>query len=402
MFVNPLGNQIHNTPFSNPHLPSSIPTAMGPQPVKSSNDIPRFLNFLADYTGCGHWRMIWPEHVLNAYRQCVIQSSTVMVTDPKHYHDVGCIRVQRQASPNQKEFLKFLKDNTSARLVYEIDDICFSEDIPEWNPFRGAFTSHETRVNIQEMMELCDEMTVTCESMRQYFLGKTSQKNITVVPNYIPRLWAGEIYSKKLTSQLYDKHIKKPRILYAGSSSHFDINNKNNNRDDISHVIDFIINSINKYQWVFLGGIPPVLEKYKDSGKIELHPWTHLYEYPRKVRELQINAMIAPLEPNTFNRCKSDIKFLEAAACGIPIICQDICTYNNICKNLFNTGEELSSQLSQLFSSKKGYMKIVESNYNAVCKRWLENESNRNKFLEIYKYSYGSPERVELNKKNHS
>lgn len=398
MFVNPFSPQPATMPFHNPHASKIIN-----KPIqKKDNDIPRYLNYIADYTGCGHWRMLWPEQVLNSYRQCVIQSSTVMITDEKHYFDVNCIRVQRQASPTQKQFLKFLRDTTNARLVYEIDDICFSEDIPEWNPFKEAFTTEQTRADIQEMMEMCDEMTVTNESMRQYFLAKTNQKNITVVPNYIPRLWAGGIYDKKQTSHLFDKNQKKPRIMYAGSSSHFDLKLKNNQVDDMSHVVKQIISSIDKYSWVFLGGVPHALKRYVEQGKIETHPWTHLYDYPYRIKQLKVNAMIAPLANNVFNRCKSDIKFLEASACGIPIICQNICTYNNICKQVFTTGDEMLQELDKLFSSKKKYMKIVESNYNTVSARWLELESNRNKFLEVYNYPYGSLERVELNKKNHS
>lgn len=398
MFVNPFGNPSPVTPFHNPHAAKIVN-----QPIKKAgNDLPRFLNYVADYTGCGHWRMLWPEQMLNAYRQCVIHSSTVMITDQKHYHDVSCIRVQRQASPTQKQFLNYLKENTQARLVYEIDDICFSEDIPDWNPFKEAFTTEETRRGIQEMMEMCDEMTVTCESMRQYFLSKTNQQNITVVPNYIPRSWCGSIYDKKQTSYKYDKNIKRPRVLYAGSSSHFDLKLKNNQSDDMSHVVDKIIENIHKYQWVFLGGVPHALKRYVEQGKVESHSWTHLYEYPYRINELNINAMIAPLQNNIFNRCKSDIKFLEAAACGIPIICQDICTYNNICKQLFTTGEDMITKLDELFDNKKKYMKIVESNYNIVCKRWLELNCNRNKFFEIYNFPYGSLDRKELNKRNHS
>lgn len=397
MFVNPLGNPQNNSPFINPQINNIVNT-----PVKrAATDCPRYLNYIADYTGCGHWRMLWPEQILNSYRQCVIQSSTVMITDDKHYHDVDCIRVQRQASPMQKTFLKLLKERTNARIVYEIDDICFGEDIPQWNPFKEAFTSEETRTSIQEMMEMCDEMTVVSESMRQYFLAKTKQTNITVVPNYIPKFWIGNLYNKKETSNNYTKYIKRPRILYAGSSSHFDIKLKNDQVDDMTHVVDYIIKTIDKYQWVFLGGIPPCLKKYTDNGKIELHPWTHLLDYPYKLKELKINAMVAPLQNNTFNRCKSDIKYLEGSSVGIPVICQNICTYNNIAKNLFTTGQEMVDEIDKLFSDKKTYMKTVESNYNTVRSRWLETESNRNKFLEIYKFSYGSPDRVELNKRNH-
>jgi len=239
------------------------------------------------------------------------------------------------------------------------------------------------------MMEFCDEMTVTCPAMRQYFLEKTNQKNITVIPNQPPKTWIGRMFDRKCTSNNYDKYRKKPRIMYAGSSSHFDCQNNNKQNDDMTHVIDNIIDTIDKYQWVFLGGIPTQLKKYVQSGKIEFHKWVHLHDYPEKVKELKINAMVAPLADNIFNRCKSNIKYLEGCALGIPVICQDLVTYDT-CKEKFITGVQMITILDNLFNDKKLYMKIVDRNFNIVNKQWLELPDNREMFLEIYKFPYGS------------
>jgi O-antigen biosynthesis protein len=397
MFVHPFSPPGAATPFGLQPIQASAPSN-SKSPTETS--LPRYLNFIADYTGCGHWRMLWPEHVLNSYRHCVVQSSTVMITDPKHFKGVNCVRVQRQASDTQKQYLKFLKENLKLRVIYEIDDICFGEDIPDYNPFKQHFTAEQTRRDIQEMMEMCDEMTVTCPTMRNYFLENTKQENITIIPNYLPRSWIGRMYDKKSSSAAYDKNRKKPRILYAGSSSHFDIHKKNNNIDDFTHVKDAIIKSIDKYQWIFLGGVPPSLTQYVDSGKIELHKWTHLFDYPYFVKHLNINAMVAPLADNIFNKCKSDIKYMEASAMGIPIVCQDIETYNSTCKLLFDTGDEMIEHLDSLFNNKKQFSSTIERQFNSISKMWLEQEHNRLKYHELYTYKYGTSDRVNINKVN--
>lgn len=401
MFVNPLSLGGNNQTFGNLPLPSKKPL---PQPIvnKTRNPddhLPRFVNFIADYTGCGHWRMLWPEQILNTYRMCVMQSSTVMITDPKYFHGVTTVRVQRQATESQQHYLKFLKEQMGCRLIYEIDDICFGEDIPQWNAFRDAFTDDSTRNRIQTMMEYCDEMTVTCDSMREYFLKKTNQKNITVIPNYVPKFWIDRFYDTKKISRRYDKNIKKPRILYAGSSSHFDCQSKNKGQDDMSHVIDSIIKTVDNYRWVFLGGAPTQLKKYIDNGKIELHKWCHLNDYPYYVQTMNIDLMIAPLHNNIFNQCKSDIKFLEACAMGIPMVCQDIITYDK-CKHKFDTGSQMLNQINTIISNKKTYMSVCERNYSILNNLWLENENNRSKYLEIYKHPYGHHERENINKIN--
>lgn len=396
MFVNPLNNNLAPT-FGSLPLPVNNP------PVKKSDDskINRYLNFIADYTGCGHWRMLWPEQILNSYRHCVLQSSTVMITDPKHFHNVNCVRVQRQATETQFHYLRFLKEKMNVRLIYEIDDICFGEDIPQYNAFRDAFVSDKTRNGIQAMMEYCDEMTVTNSEMKKYYSTRTGQKNITIIPNYPPKFWLGRLYDYKHSVKLYEKYRKKPRVLYAGSSSHFDLHNKNNQQDDITHIIDNIIETLDDIQWVFMGGHPAALKKYIDNGKIEYHKWSHLIDYPEKLKSLNINAMVAPLADNIFNKCKSNIKFIEGAALGIPVICQDLPTYN-ISNIKFKTGKEMVHQLTRLFNDKKYYTSNVIKNYDKVTNLWLENENNRKKYHELYEYSYGTPNRLLLNKINDS
>lgn len=400
MFVNPFnssGNPFAGKNIIKPPEPSESPSSTKKLP---ENRLPRYLNFNADYTGCGHWRMLWPEQVLNSYRQCVVHSSTMMVTDPKHWHQVKTVRVQRQATPTQQHFLNYIKDKfSSTKLIYEIDDVCFGPDIPQYNPFRDAFSNQATIDRMKSMMSICDEMTVTTPALRDYFLKNTSQKNITVIPNYIPRFWAGNLFNLKDRNKVFDKNKKRPRILYAGSSSHFDIRGKNNHIDDLSHVTDYIISTLNKYQWVFIGGLPYQLREYEASGAVEFHKWTHLLDYPYMLNNLNISAAIVPLHDNIFNRCKSDIKFLEYAAAGIPCICQDLNVYNE-CKDLFTDSESLARSIHKLTTDKKYYSKICSTNYNRVSKMWLELDCNRSKFLELYKFNYGSHERININKLN--
>ena len=70
---------------------------------------PRVLQYYADYSGCGFWRMIWPEHLLNAFNHFTVHGSTVMNLDPRYYVNVKAVRIQRQATSHQLRFVQFLK-----------------------------------------------------------------------------------------------------------------------------------------------------------------------------------------------------------------------------------------------------------------------------------------------------
>ena len=395
-FPQPFASNIGGSLFT----PSMTPGASLPVPPEVN--MTRVINYYADYSGCGFWRMIWPEHVMNAHQKLVVHGSTVMCFDPNYFRGVKAVRIQRQATVHQLKFVEFLKQLSKEfgfRLIYEIDDLVFSEDIPDYNKFKPAFVDPDIRKTAQSIMELCDEITVTCDYMKDYYMSKTGNKNITVIPNYPPKFWMGNYYSEKRISENYDRSKAKPRVLYAGSGAHFDVDNRVGQNDDFAHVIRVIESTVDKYQWVFLGAFPLPLQHLVRSGKIEFHPWERLYTYPEKIASLNVNAMVAPLQDNTFNKAKSDLKLIEASCYGIPIACQDLVTYADA-PFKFKTGDEMIDQLDDILGKKGRYMNLSAKFRKIAEDRWLELDKNIDKYVELYTLPYGDPNRKLLNSIN--
>ena len=373
-----------------------------PPPQPKELNLPRFLNYYADYSGCGHWRMIWPEQVLNAHTKAVVHGTTVMNLDPRYYVMAKSVRIQRQATKQQLEFVKHLKEiskQNGMRLIYEIDDICFKEDIPDYNKYKPAFENPEIRESSQAIMSLCDEITVTCKFMKDYYTEKTGNKNITVIPNFMPKFWMGNYFDLKKNMDNLDKYKKKPRILYAGSGAHFDVDNRVKQKDDFHHVVEIIRKTVNKYQWVFLGAFPLPLMDLIKGGKIEFHHWKRLYDYPESISNLNVNMMVAPLQDNVFNKSKSDLKYIEACAYGLPIACQDIVTYENA-PIKFKTGEEMIDQIDLTLGDVNKYKSICKKGRQYADTRWLESDNNIDCYLEMYGTPFGDPSRKNLSRYN--
>jgi hypothetical protein len=98
---------------------ASVPVPVGMPPEVS---LDRAVNFIADLSGCGFWRMIWPENLLNAYQKMSITSTNMMIRDEIVYSHIKSVRIQRQAADHQvifAEALRELADKHGFNLIYE-------------------------------------------------------------------------------------------------------------------------------------------------------------------------------------------------------------------------------------------------------------------------------------------
>lgn len=389
--------------MSNPfYKPPIAPVQKSSKSSSKKQNNHNYMNYIADRGGCGHWRILFPEQLINLSGMGTSVSIHKMIYDHRWYDDVTAIKLQRQVSENQLKFVQFLKSiqkEKGFKMIYEVDDILFREDIPDYNGFKGSFDNDQIRQNAIDAIKLCDEMTVTCPFMRDYFKSKTGKNEISVIENFLPKSWFGNHYNQNKIKRNYEKHIKRPRIVYAGAASHFDIRKQNNGIDDFTHVTQFVIDNVDKYRFVFIGGYPQQLKVYVQSGKIEYHPWKSLHEFPSFLESLEAQAFFAPLQDNTFNKAKSNIKFLEAAALGIPCLCQDLCTYDIAPNTLkFNTAAELEEKLNVLLhpKNKKKYLQTCKTLRELSEDYFLENPQNIGKHLEAYDTKYGDPNRKYL------
>jgi hypothetical protein len=383
-------------PITQPNQPNQQPE----QPTEVN--LPRVVQFGADLSGCGLYRLGWVSHLLNYQGYLMCTDTTVMVLDPRWYVNVKAIRLQRQATSAQLEFVKFLKEvqkQVGFKLIYEVDDVVFREDIPDYNKFKTAFTSDEIRNNVTQIINMCDEVSVTCNYMRDLYQLRTGKKEISVIPNFPAKFWIGNYFDPNRINALYDKNKKKPRLLYAGSGAHFDVENRVGQRDDFEHVVKAIIDSRHKYQWVFIGAFPLALRPYIERGEIEFHPWQRLYNYPAKIHELGVQMLVAPLQDNAFNRAKSDLKYIEACAFGLPVACQDICTYENA-EIKFKTGDEMLYKIEEELRRTGHYKNSSYKRRKVAEDRFLELDKNLECYRELFLTPYGDPKRVNMKRYN--
>lgn len=386
-----------SSPFSSPFPKNPFQIQQKLEGPKQKGN--KYLNFSADTAGCSFWRIGWPELQINM--SGIGESSTVqkMIFNKEWYYDIKTIKLQRQASTPQKEFFQFLKSiqpELGFKIIYEVDDVVFYEEIPDFNSYKKAFASDEIRQNCVDMMRMADEVTVTCKYMRDLFIEKIGQEKVSVIPNFPPEWWIGHQYNYNKIIKNFDNNKQKPRILYSGSGAHFDMNNATGQQDDFSHVLKFIVDNRHKYQFIFIGAYPPPLHPFIQNKEIEFHPWQSLINYPKFIANLNPQLLLAPLMDIPFNRSKSDIKYIEGACLGIPCMVQDMVTYEDAPDFLkFNNSDDLAEKVEQLlnFKNRSKYYKLIPELRKVGESRFLERPENIGAFMEALNTPFGDPSR---------
>jgi len=307
----------------------------------------------ADQSGCSWWRLEQPRLVLHYNQRATIQMFNRMQPDVEYLAKIDTFVLQRQMLDSQVDHLEFLRKVSKisgGRLLFDIDDICVGRDIPMFNAMREGFQSDRIFNSFKEAVNMCDELRVCSKYMAEYYKDKLDMPRVTVVPNYPSKMWYGGLYDEKKIEYNYNKNLKRPRVLWAGSATHVDVKGVNNGQDDFSHITQVVKRTVKEFRWVFFGAVPKDLEHYARQGLIEHYPWVNILNYPKRIAELNVQAVIAPLADNHFNRAKSNIKWIEAGCMGLNGVFQDLECYEDA-KYKFKTGDDLIDQLRILLKN---------------------------------------------------
>lgn len=156
---------------------------------------------------------------------------------------------------------------------------------------------------------------------------------------------------------------KKIRIGWAGGGAHkLDL-------AIINKVIPIILNKYKNVEFMIFGGMPDYMQT---TDRILHHSqWYGIDKYPEELAKLGFDIALAPLKDNEFNRCKSNLRWLEMSALKIPTICSNVEPFKKSVKDgstgfLVNTADEWVEALSFLIDHANKRKEIGCNAYNVV------------------------------------
>lgn len=285
----------------------------------------------ADSSGCAYYRCELPASQL-AERGHESMVNTIM---PREWMNTADVIVgQRVSRSDASAIWQRLANEGRAKLVYEIDDDLL--DIDHWNTQAHSFFGQpEIRANAIRNMEVADLVTASTEPLAEV-LSKYN-KNIAVLPNFIP---AGLLDAPKAEGR------KGVVIGWSGGASH---------KLDLAEVQSEVQKFVRRHPETSLHVIGDAAASAQLTKGINertrFTPW--IESVPGFHAAIDFDIALAPLRPSKFNRSKSHIRPLEAAALGIPVIASDFGPYTEFVRHgetglLVKRPHEWSRHLRQL------------------------------------------------------
>ena len=209
----------------------------------------------------------------------------------------------------------------------------------------------------EEFIEEADFVTTTTKFLAEEY--RKVNKNTYILPNLI-------------NYDLYGDGVKnntdKVKILLTGSVLW---------GDDSNHILE-VLDELDKRDDVQLVLFGEKVDRFKNAEQIGR---VSAIDYYKKIGQLGVDICLIPRADNYFNRCKSNCKYLEMSAYGIPVIAQSFDTHDSpydITAQegspiiIANSIDEWRYEVNRLIDNKqerehigKSAQEIVKKKYNA-------------------------------------
>ena len=280
-------------------------------PNRFATDSPRLFMQPANWEGGGHYRIIQPASLLDHHG---FAATHVQLSPPRENAlktlNPDVVVLQLLLTEYHRERVQmYRKALPYAVFVYEIDDLCWA--VPEDSFHYGNRRLRASKANIHAIANMCDIITVTTAELADEMRELTGSEDIRVIPNYIPRSFIDAALAGRHGAETRRKY----RVGWAGALGH---------EGDLKIVVPIMEALGETVEWVFLGISP---RGVMPGHNVEIHRAVPFRDYARKLGALNLDLALAPLEDNDFNRCKSELRVLEFAAAGYPVIASDVAPY---------------------------------------------------------------------------
>lgn len=266
--------------------------------------VPDIFAWAADNAGCGFYRAQLPMQGL-ADRGHTTHYGTRLPRPVRHQRDTIIIG-QRVCDPDPSTTWQQLATE-GRHLIYEVDDDLFNIDHRS-SAAHQYYARPDVRDNIRRNIQVAAAVTVTTEPLAE--IVSQWHGNVHIIPNAVPD-WL-------VDHQPPQRDDGTLTIGWGGSATH------HMDWDQTSHQIRRFLQRHPQTELHCIGNDYGAVLK---APRRRFTPWVPDVE--SFLRAIDYHIGVAPLLPHVFNRSKSAVKALEAAALGIPTVASAVRPYED-------------------------------------------------------------------------
>lgn len=239
----------------------------------------KMLFCLADYNGCGFYRMMQPAFMLSKVHD--VTCKMIDMNEDLTAYDM--IVLSRQIHPGWVRIITEGKER-GCKFVYDIDDDIYS--MPEYYHGKKEYWD-KYRPNMGILMSMCDAVTVSTEPLKQVM--EKYNKHVYIVKNTVIE-----------PEEPFGQSNGKVRIGCCMTDFH---------KADFG---DFIVKSLlrakdeHNIAITFIGYIPPEM-----IGKAVFYDFVQPKDFISFMRKMNIDIALIPSRTEKFNQSRSNLKFLQ-------------------------------------------------------------------------------------------
>jgi len=242
-------------------------------------------------------------------------------------------------------------------------------------------------LDIQEMLEESDMVTAVTERLGQFLSQRAGNRNVAVVPNFVD-------LSLYPNVQVEDKDKNGEfRFGFCGGMSHF---------GDINMVKDGVIKFLKgdkKRIFYMIGQEFTGFDEVKEQVRHEA--WMPFEANPMRMKMLDLDCLIAPLQDYPFNNRKDPLKFWDSAGLSLPLVASKVAPFTDVITEgktgfLFEDTKEFVKVLKKLEKDRELGKKVGQEARKLVEKRSLKEKAEG--IANLYKRVWEEKRKNNLNK----
>lgn len=276
---------------------------------------PSILSLVQSKDGPTLWRVLWPITALEkAGYPCGwdLAHNDLIGQIAPHYDAILVPRFFWQPEHRRMAEAWFQALRRAGKLaIYDADDDVFTSAEThrrvelDWMEGKTYEQLEAERFERIWAMQQCDGVTVSTQRLATIVRSYTS-KPVIVLPNAIDLKWFRDIV------RATKRTIPGLTIGWAGGRRH------DRDVEQMAEAWDRIAWRYPSVRFVVQGWVPPVIRDNVPEDRLTILPWMSLERYPSGLA--QIDIACSSVADTPFNRAKSQIKVMEAAAAGSAVV----------------------------------------------------------------------------------